>query len=1099
MNGQRLLVTLLLGFLLRVNYLCTNGESLTCLTVYKEGGAPAVFQSPKCPRWTLSNYRSNPKNSPSSAAKCQSAMHQGRRKSQEDRTLCALDIRIPFPCPTGVKEVTVGIIAVFDGHNGDQASDTASKLLLEYFTLHTYFLLDTTFSFLLGRSMGRLPNKGVQGQFFQKPGREKQDRHAIYIGRIKLELSAIWDESFHLEILREALLRAIHDIDVAFTKDAFRENFDSGSTAAVVLQADTQVLVANIGDSKAFLCSELHQSPYEAKATLLRLYRQNRDDKASSFLKDYRSLKLAASSGLTFLIAKELTEDHHPDRDDERSRVEAAGGYVAEWGGVARVNGRLAVSRAIGDVYFKSYGVVSLPEVNDWQPLTVNDSYLVAATDGVFEKLNPQDICDIFWELHTDTSVSSELIDSSSYSLADRVVDAAFDKGSLDNMAAIVVPVKSFGTSQSLLKNVYDGAGEYDSSALGYIKPLNERPGDDHTSEPVEVEHTYPVDDKFEQLLVEREKSSFGCFYLSENLNEIDDYTFWVEKDDHEHSYKLTQALPSAVTHTCGGLENVRDKQSMCLFYGFSADEDNGQCTNPEGFTSFLGLLGSIPLHGTGPDEHTMPNSRYILKKRYGRGSYGEVWLAFQWNCSKFSKSSEQSSKDGKFYYQYMHFRDYDGSSATSSFADDRYNGTTNDKMFILKRIMVERGAAVYRSGLREKYFGEVFLNASTVLRASPPAAASDAFSGDALSDTSCNLKANQSMKDETEVTWSSQSISSGKRKLLKATYEDGLNHIARFVESFESRSNQMWLVFRHEGVSLSKLLYTAEEVINSDDQGSDEHLKRVQILHPSKWWHWLKTTEAGQEEMRNLILQLLKALKSCHDRNITHRDIKPENMVVCFEDQFSGRCSNGLPDGDHNYSTKMRLIDFGSALDDFTMRHLYGSTGPSRAEQTSEYAPPEAFLNVSWYQGPMHKIVTYDMWSVGVIILELILGSPNVFQINSKTRALLDQHLEGWNENLKELAYKLRSFMEMCILIPGIPTRLHHNSETKDHGSVPPVPWKCSEDFFAQQIKRRDPLNIGFPNIWALRLVRELLQWNPEDRLSVDDALQHPYFSPSS
>ena len=46
-------------------------------------------------------------------------------------------------------------------------------------------------------------------------------------------------------------------------------------------------------------------------------------------------------------------------------------------------------------------------------------------------------------------------------------------------------------------------------------------------------------------------------------------------------------------------------------------------------------------------------------------------------------------------------------------------------------------------------------------------------------------------------------------------------------------------------------------------------------------------------------------------------------------------------------------------------------------------------------------------MWSVGVIILELILGSPNVFQINSKTRALLDQHLEGWNENLKELAYK--------------------------------------------------------------------------------------------
>ena len=46
-------------------------------------------------------------------------------------------------------------------------------------------------------------------------------------------------------------------------------------------------------------------------------------------------------------------------------------------------------------------------------------------------------------------------------------------------------------------------------------------------------------------------------------------------------------------------------------------------------------------------------------------------------------------------------------------------------------------------------------------------------------------------------------------------------------------------------------------------------------------------------------------------------------------------------------------------------------------------------------------------MWSVGVVILELIIGSPNVFQINAKTHALLEKHLEGWSEGLKELAYK--------------------------------------------------------------------------------------------
>lgn len=52
-------------------------------------------------------------------------------------------------------------------------------------------------------------------------------------------------------------------------------------------------------------------------------------------------------------MAKELTRDHHPDRDDERSRVESFGGHISNWGGVARVNGQLAVSRAIGDIHFK--------------------------------------------------------------------------------------------------------------------------------------------------------------------------------------------------------------------------------------------------------------------------------------------------------------------------------------------------------------------------------------------------------------------------------------------------------------------------------------------------------------------------------------------------------------------------------------------------------------------------------------------------------------------------------------------------------------------------------------------------------------------------
>lgn len=59
----------------------------------------------------------------------------------------------------GIKEVVVGVVAVFDGHNGAEASDMASKLLLEYFVLHTYFLLDSTYSTVFKRSIGRLSNR----------------------------------------------------------------------------------------------------------------------------------------------------------------------------------------------------------------------------------------------------------------------------------------------------------------------------------------------------------------------------------------------------------------------------------------------------------------------------------------------------------------------------------------------------------------------------------------------------------------------------------------------------------------------------------------------------------------------------------------------------------------------------------------------------------------------------------------------------------------------------------------------------------------------------------------------------------------------------
>ncbi|KAJ9188083.1 hypothetical protein P3X46_003477 [Hevea brasiliensis] len=1074
-----------------------GGESLTCLTVYKEGGAPAVFQSTKCPRWNFPNYdsRSRTTTTATGSTRCQSALLQGRRKSQEDRILCALDVRIPFPGKTGLKEVTVGIVAVFDGHNGAEASEMASKFLLEYFALHTYFLLDATYSFAFKKSAGRLPSKGEKDAVFQVLNWDEElGRHELNFDRSTFSLPENFDDSFHLEILKEALLRAIRDIDATFSKATSRRNLDSGSTATIVLIADGQILVANIGDSKALLCSEKFQSSAKAKANLLRLYRERRRDGAVFPTRYHDNIKLIASNGLTYFIVEELTRDHHPDRDDEKFRVETAGGYVHEWGGVPRVNGQLAVSRAIGDVYFKSYGVISAPEVTDWQPLTTNDTYLVVASDGMFEKLSVQDVCDLLWEVHTHGTERSDLSSSCSHSLAECLVNTAFEKGSVDNVATVVVPLGAIAIPQNLPRERCVGDGDIDCSFIGLKKFMHEQSANDATSDLLQLTHGHPLIAKFDRLLVEGKRGNFGCYFLSENLNNMD--TLRAQNNDKEnYVYGLPQALPEAFSNQYGGPLNLYNDLNLCLNFGMTVGVKD-QCTNPEDFASFLGLLESIPFHDTGSKfgstEYAAPDLRYVLKKRFGQGSYGEVWLAFYWNCHQDRNASRWTGKNENI--SFTSCSDANRRSSSRSTTQDCNASSLDDDLFILKRIMVERGAAVYLSGLREKYFGEVFLNASRCLGG----LLSDGITAPLLeeleSDFDDLLESNE-LFNGSRNSWNFENMFPNKFRLQRAAFEEGLNHIARFVESFESQSNEIWLVFHHEGVSLSKLIYTVEEIENNADEEKVEEVKRVQVLHPSKWWHWLKTTEAGKEEMRNLIWQLLMAVKACHDRNITHRDIKPENMVICFEDQETGRCLKGAPSRDKNYTTKMRIIDFGSAMDEFTLKHLYGSTGPSRAEQTHEYAPPEAFLNANWYQGPSCLNLKYDMWSVGVVILELILGSPNIFQVSTLTRALLEPHIGGWNEDLKELAYKLRSLMELCILISGSSSKQH--PMMGQGGATSPASWKCSEEFFAQQIKSRDPLKLGFPNVWALRLVRQLLLWNREDRLSVDDALQHPYFQP--
>lgn len=199
--------------------------------------------------------------------------------------------------------------------------------------------------------------------------------------------------------LERVLTRAFLDADQALHKHLSYFNeasfMTAGTTATVALLRDGQELVVgSAGDSRALLCRK------------------------------GRGLK--------------LTNDHTPDRKDEKRRIQSCGGFV-EYNslGVANVNGRLAMTRSIGDFHLKNNGVIAEPETQRVTVQPASDSFLALTTDGINFLLSDQEICDIISQCPDPTEA------------ADVIAQQALQYGSEDNATIIVVPFGSWGKHQS--------------------------------------------------------------------------------------------------------------------------------------------------------------------------------------------------------------------------------------------------------------------------------------------------------------------------------------------------------------------------------------------------------------------------------------------------------------------------------------------------------------------------------------------------------------------------------------------------------------------------------------------------------------------------
>ncbi|KAI6207072.1 Mitogen-activated protein kinase [Aphelenchoides besseyi] len=256
---------------------------------------------------------------------------------------------------------------------------------------------------------------------------------------------------------------------------------------------------------------------------------------------------------------------------------------------------------------------------------------------------------------------------------------------------------------------------------------------------------------------------------------------------------------------------------------------------------------------------------------------------------------------------------------------------------------------------------------------------------------------------------------------------------IKKFTRPFQSAIHAKRA---HRELHLLRLM-NHENIIDMHDvftpDSDPTHLQDVyfvSVLMGADLSNILRIQRLTDEHIRFLVYQILRGLKYIHSAGIIHRDLKPSNIAV-------------------NEDCELKILDFGLA------RHAESEMTGYVA--TRWYRAPEIMLN--W----MHYTQTVDIWSVGCICAELITGRclfPGSDHIDQLTR-----------------------IMNVC----GTPSEefLARISSEEARNYIRNVPTMQRKDF-KTYFANASPEAIDF--------LERTLNLDPDLRISVEDALKHPY-----
>nr|XP_018906633.1 PREDICTED: protein phosphatase 1L-like [Bemisia tabaci] len=243
--------------------------------------------------------------------------------------------------------IKASFFGVFDGHSGAYASGYAADVMMKALVRNVAAVKKLIGDSTPTRS-GAL-TKDNQPQETEQPPPETERKTNLKTERLRTYLGAEGVINYG-RLLTDVILMVDEALCDEFLLKPAGVPPSVGSSVLIAVLEGSQLTVANVGDSRGVMCD---------------------------------------SDGLPVA----LSFDQKPSRPDEKRRIQKAGGTVVYAMGAYRLDGYLALSRAIGPhPGKKEKHLIANPEVITFDLSDYKPQFLVLATDGLYDVLSSADV-----------------------------------------------------------------------------------------------------------------------------------------------------------------------------------------------------------------------------------------------------------------------------------------------------------------------------------------------------------------------------------------------------------------------------------------------------------------------------------------------------------------------------------------------------------------------------------------------------------------------------------------------------------------------------------------------------------------------------------